>query len=102
MATPNQTGVVSFGNKLERNKWVLQALVQEASQSWWAGLKGTTSEAVVFVTTDASKKEGHEVVFQFNGNVTGEAKRGKERLRGSEESKKLFSDRIRVVKKCYG
>ena len=101
-ANPSQTGVVTYGSVLKRRQWMLEGLVQKAATSWWAGLKGGSKDAVVFVTTDASKGAGHEVVFQFGGNVSGAAKVDKERLRGNEEQKKQFSDKIRVRRIRHG
>ena len=101
-AQPNQTGVVTYGSVLKRRQWMLEGLVQKAATSWWAGLKGSSKDAIVFVTTDASKGAGHEVVFQFGGNASGAAKLDKERLRGNEEQKKQFSDKIRVRRIRHG
>jgi len=99
---PSQTGVVSINSALQRRQWMLEGLVQKSATSWWAGLKGGSKDSVVFVTTDASKGAGHEVVFQFGGNVTGAGKVDKERLRGNEEQKKQFSDKIRVRRIRHG
>ncbi len=101
-ANPSQTGVVTYGSVLKRRQWMLEGLIQKASTSWWAGMKGSSKDSVVFVTTDASKGAGHEVVFQFGGNVSGAAKVDKERLRGNEEQKKQFSDKIRVRRIRHG
>ena len=101
-AQPSQTGVVTYGSVLQRRQWMLDGLVQKSATSWWAGLKGGSKDSVVFVTTDASKGSGHEVVFQFGGNVSGAAKVDKERLRGNEEQKKQFSDKIRVRRIRHG
>jgi len=101
-AQPSQTGVVTYNSVLKRRQWMLDGLIQKASTSWWAGLKGGSKDSVVFVTTDASKGAGHEVVFQFGGNVSGAAKIDKERLRGNEEEKKQFSDKIRVRRIRHG
>ncbi len=101
-AQPSQTGVVTYNSVLKRRQWMLEGLVQKAAISWWAGLKGGSKDSVVFVTTDASKGAGHEVVFQFGGNVSGAAKVDKERLRGNEEEKKQFSDKIRVRRIRHG
>ena len=104
MATPTQTqtNVVPLNSELRRKGWLLEGLLQAKAVSLFSGLRGTSSDAVIFVKTDLSKSAGHEVVFQFDGKVTGAAKRGKERLRGNEEQKKLFSDKIRVERLRHG
>jgi len=101
-AQPSQTGVVTYNSVLKRRQWMLEGLIQKSATSWWAGMKGSTKDSIVFVTTDASKGSGHEVAFQFGGNVSGEAKLDKERLRGNEEQKKQFSDKIRVRRIRHG
>lgn len=101
-ANPSQTGVVTYGSTLERRQWMLEGLVQKAADSFWAGLKGGSKDSIVFVTTDASKGAGHEVVFQFGGNASGAGKVDKEKLRGTEEQKKQFSDKIRVRRIRHG
>ncbi len=101
-ANPSQTGVVTYGSVLQRRQWMLDGLLQKASNSWWSGLKGSSKESIVFVSTDASKGAGHEVVFQFGGNASGAGKVDKERLRGNEEQKKQFSDKIRVRRIRHG
>jgi len=101
-ANPSQTAVVTYGSVLKRRQWMLEGLVQKAATSFWAPFKGGSKDSVVFVTTDASKGAGHEVVFQFGGNVTGAAKLDKERLRGNEENKRQFSDKIRVRRIRHG
>ncbi len=103
MAQANdQTGIVNLGSTLERKKWMLEGMLQKSSQSQWDGLKGNSKESIVFTTTDISKKDGHEVEFQWDGNASGRGVKGKERLRGNEEQKKQFSDKIRVSRVRHG
>lgn len=97
-----QTNVVPLDSELRRKGWLLEGLLQAKHKSLFEGLRGTSSDSVIMVKTDLSKGAGHEVVFQFDGKVTGAAKRGKERLRGNEEQKKLFSDKIRVERLRHG
>ncbi len=98
----DQTGIVNLGSTIERKKWMLEGLLQKSSQSQWDGLKGNSKESIVFTTTDISKKDGHEVEFQWDGNASGRGVKGKERLRGNEEQKKQFSDKIRVTRVRHG
>ena len=103
MAQPNsQTAVVDLNDPLKRKAWMLEGMLQKASNSFWAPFKGTSKDSVVFTTTDISKGAGHEVEFQFNANASGKGVKGKERLRGNEEQKKQFSDMIRVDRVRHG
>jgi hypothetical protein len=96
MATASGTGVVPYDSILVRNGWMLEGLVQAASTSFWDGLTGTSSDAVIYQKNDFSATEGHEIRFQFDGNLSSRAKVGKEQAWGNSEEKKLFSDKLRV------
>jgi len=95
-AVANGTGVVPYNSILIRNGWMLEGLVQAKSTSFWDGLTGTSSDAVIYQKNDFSVSEGHEIRFQFDGNLTSKAHKGKEQAWGNSEQKKLFSDKIRV------
>jgi hypothetical protein len=90
------TGVVAIGSDLERKKWMVEGLIQKASQSFWAAFTGTTDSAIVFQANNISSKEGHTVVFDFRGNLTGKAIKGKNTAFGKGEQKRKFSDSITV------
>jgi len=96
MAAASNTGVVPYDSILVRNGWMLEGLVQARSTSFWDGLVGITPDAVIYQNNDMSASEGHEVRFQFDGNLTSKAHLDKEQAWGNSEQKKLFSDKIRV------
>jgi len=73
-----------------------EGLIQAASKSFWSPMTGTTKDAVVYQVNNTNAKEGHTVVFDFSGNLTGKAKKGKETAYGEGESKRKFSDKITV------
>jgi len=90
------TAVVSLSSDLKRKRWMREGMIQAASQSFWSPFTGSTSDAVVYQVNNTSAKEGHTVVFDFSGNITGKAKKGKETAYGEGESKRKFSDKITV------
>lgn len=90
------TSVVKVGSDLERRKWVMEGLVQKASQSFWAPYTGTSKDSIVFQANNETAKDGHTVVFDFDGNLSGKAVKGKETAFGKGEQKKKFSDKITV------
>ena len=90
------TGVVKPGSDLERKAWMREGLVQAASKSFWNGYTGGTASAVVFQAKNESAKSGHTVVFDYDGNLTGKAVKGKETAFGKGEQKRKFSDKITV------
>ncbi len=96
MATASQTGVVAYDSILIRKGWMLEGLIQARSTSFWDGLTGTTPDAIIYQKNDFSVSEGHEIVFQFDGNLSSKAHIDKEQAWGNSEQKKIFSDRLRV------
>lgn len=95
MAGETATAVVPYGSELERKGWMVRGLVQARATSFWEGLTGG-EDAVVYQTNDLSKGAGHEVVFDFDGNLTSKAHVDKEQAFGNSEQKKKFSDKLRV------
>lgn len=90
------TGVVAIGSDLERRKWMREGLIQKASQSFWNAYTGTTKDSVVFQANNENSAAGHTVVFDFDGNLSGKAVKGKEKAFGKGEQKKKFSDKLTV------
>jgi len=90
------TGIVKVGSDLERRKWMREGLIQKASQSFWNAYTGTSKDAIVFQANNENSGEGHTVVFDFDGNISGKAIKGKDTAFGKGEQKKKFSDKITV------
>lgn len=90
------TAVVRPGSDLIRRSWMREGLVQAASKSFWNGMTANTSSGVVFQAKNESAKSGHTVVFDYDGNLSGKAVKGKETAFGKGEQKKKFSDKITV------
>ena len=90
------TGVVRIGSDLVRKRWMREGLVQAATKSFWAPLTGSTKSSVVFQANNENSAEGHTVVFDFDGNLSGKAIKGKDTAFGKGEQKKKFSDKITV------
>jgi len=90
------TGVVKPGSDLERRAWMREGLVQSASKSFWNKYTGNTKDAIVFQAKNESAKSGHTVVFDFDGNLSGKAVKGKNTARGKGEQKRKFSDKLTV------
>lgn len=92
------TAVVLEGSDLERKSWMVEGLVQKASESIFAPYTGTTKDSIVYQENDISAGAGHTVVFDYNGNLSGKAVKGKSQATGKGEEKKKFSDKITVDK----
>lgn len=90
------TGVVSLTSDLKRKRWLREGMVQAASKSFWSPMTGASKDSVVYQVNNESAKEGHTVVFDFSGNISGKAKKGKETAYGEGETKRKFSDKITV------
>lgn len=90
------TGVVKIGSDLQRRRWMREGLVQAASRSFWNSMTGGSKDSVVFQANNENASDGHTVVFDFDGNLSGKATKGKETAYGKGEQKKKFSDKITV------
>lgn len=90
------TGVVSLTSDLVRKKWMREGLLQAASKSFWAPYTGSTMDSIVFQTNNMNAGDGHTVVFDFDGNLSGKAIKGKNTAYGKGEQKRKFSDKITV------
>lgn len=90
------TAVVRPGSDLKRKAWVREGLVQAASKSFWNGYTSNSSDGTVFQAKNESAKDGHTVVFDFDGNLSGKAIKGKDTAFGKGEQKKKFSDKLTV------
>jgi hypothetical protein len=90
------TAMVSIGSDLERKKWVREGLIQKVSRSFWAPFTGTTKESVVYQVNNEAAGEGHTVVFDLDGHITGKAIKGKDTAYGKGEQKRKFSDKVTV------
>ena len=90
------TGIVKVGSDLERRKWMREGLIQKASQSFWNPYTGSSKDSIVFQANNENSSEGHTVVFDFDGNLSGKAIKGKDTAYGKGEQKKKFSDKITV------
>jgi hypothetical protein len=90
------TAVVPIGSDLKRKKWMREGLIQAASKSFWSPLTGRTKDSVIYQVNNESAAAGHTVVFDFSGNISGKATKGKETAYGKGENKRKFSDKITV------
>jgi len=73
-----------------------EGMVQAASKSFWSPMTGSTKDSVVYQVNNTTAKDGHTVVFDFSGNISGKAKKGKQTAYGEGETKRKFSDKITV------
>ena len=90
------TGVVSLSSDLVRKKWMREGLIQAASKSFWSPLTGGSKDSVVYQENNISAGDGHTVVFDYDGNLSGKAIKGKTTAAGKGEGKRKFSNKITV------
>lgn len=90
------TAVVSLTSDIKRKRWMREGLIQAASKSFWSPFTGNSPDAIVYQVNQDGAGTGHTVVFDFDGNLSGKAKKNKETAFGKGEQKKKFSDKITV------
>ena len=87
---------IKIGSDLRRKKWMREGLVQAKSKSFWAPFTGMTSDSPIVQVNNTNAADGHTVVFDYDGNLSGRAIKGKDTAFGKGEEKKKFSDKIVV------
>lgn len=87
---------IQIGSELKRKKWMREGLVQAKSKSFWAPYTGRTADSIVVQENNESAKEGHTIVFDYDGNLAGKAIKGKDTAFGKGEQKKKFSNTLTV------
>ena len=90
------TASVALTSDLKRKKWMREGLVQEASKSFWGPYTGNSSDAIVYQVNNEGAGDGHTVVFDYSGKISGKAVKGKDTAYGKGEVKRKFSDKITV------
>jgi len=90
------TAVVALNSDLVRKKWMREGLIQKSSVSFWNAYQGMSSDSIIFQANNGNSGAGHTVVFDFDGNISGKAIKGKTTAFGKGEQKRKFSDKITV------
>ncbi len=88
------TGILRYGNVLERKQWMVEGLLQKASKSFWSGLIGNTKDSIIYQKNDLNAGKGQTVIFDYSGNHVSAGFRGKEQAFGKGKSKLKFSDSL--------
>lgn len=88
------TGILRYGNALERKGWMVEGMIQKASESFWRGLTGNNHDAIIYQKNDFNAKVGHNIIFDYSGNLATAGFRGKEQAFGNSPSKMKFSDSL--------
>ena len=88
------TGILRYGNALERKGWMVEGMIQKASESFWRGLTGNSADAIIYQKNDFSAKVGHNIIFDYSGNLATAGFRGKEQAFGNSPAKMKFSDSL--------
>ena len=96
MANPGGTAVVDYNSDLVRKRWIQEGLIKFKDKSFWQSYIGRTINSIIYQQTNPNAKEGHTVVFDFDGEIVAGPVRGKEQALGKGETKRKFSDKITV------
>lgn len=87
---------IPYASDLKRKKWMREGLLQSASKSFWTPYTGMNAGSIVVQANNTNAAEGHTVVFDYDGNLSGKAIKGKDTAYGKGEGKKKFSDKLTV------
>ena len=87
---------VPYTSAIRRKGWMMEGLLQDAYKSFWSPMTGNSKESVVYQSNNGMAGKGHTVTFQFRGNLSGKAIKGKEQAYGKGEQNRIYSDTITV------
>ena len=90
------TAKVALTSDLKRQAWMREGLIQSSHKSFWSSLTSSTMDGVVYLAKNGSAKDGHTVVFDYDGNLSGKAIQGRDKAFGRGEQKRKFSNKITV------
>jgi len=96
-----QTGVIPYKSRLVRQKWLREGIIPVMETSFWGAYIGNSKSAAVYQANDFSAGHEHNVIFDFDGFLVGEGKRGKEQAYGYGETKKKFSSHLTIERGRY-
>jgi hypothetical protein len=96
-----QTGVVPYKSRLVRQKWLREGIIPVMETSFWGAYIGNSKNAAVYQANDFSAGHEQNVIFDFDGFLVGEGKRGKEQAYGYGETKKKFSSHLTIERGRY-
>lgn len=92
----NETGFVDYNSDLIRKGWVKEGLVKNAAKSFWAAYTGNSGESVVYQKNMTSVSEGNNIIFDYDGYLTGEMALDREQAWGKGEGKRKFSSSLKI------
>lgn len=90
------TAKLNIESILVRNRWTREGLLEASNESFWSPLTNSNKDAVVYLEKNISAGDGHTVVFDFDGNLSGKAIKGNDTAYGKGEDKRKFSSSITV------
>lgn len=96
MSRGNETAFLDYDSELVRKGWVKEGLVQDAAKSFWAAYTGNSSDSVVFQKNMTNVKEGNNIIFDYDGYLTGEMALDREQAWGKGEGKRKFSSSLKI------
>ena len=89
------TSRVARASQLIRKGWVPERMFKKSHEKILAPFAGNTFESVIYTKTELAKgSNGHLIVFDWNGYITGQPIRGRRTATGKGETKRKFSDTL--------
>jgi len=90
------TAVVDYNSDLVRKRWIQEGLLKFKDKSFWQPYVGRSFNSIIYQATNPNAKEGHTVVFDFDGEIVNGPVRGKQQALGTGETKRKFSNKLTV------
>ncbi|ARV77112.1 major capsid protein [Pseudomonas phage Skulduggery] len=91
--TMGQT-TVPFGNPMAQKKWSGHLFVETIKKSYWERFISTSDNSVIQRKTEVDSDAGDRISFDLSVQLRGKPVSGDERLKGTEEQLKFFTDEV--------
>lgn len=85
---------VPFGDPKAQKKWSAQLFLETVKKSYWEKFIGTSDNSVIQRKTEVDSDAGDRISFDLSVQLRGKPVAGDNRLKGTEEQLKFFTDEI--------
>lgn len=90
------TNVLNFHSDLIRRGWMKEGLIRRKNTAFFAPYTGGSAQHICYTVNDKRADIGNNVIFDYDGYLTGKAVEGFDTAYGKGEVKKKFSDKVTI------
>ncbi len=87
---------IPYNNPLVRKKWLLENMLAVRKNSFFSSYIGQGKDSIIYQTNFNLAKDGHQVTFQYWGELNGSAVADKDKATGTGEQTKNYFNQLTV------